>query len=121
MGTVNIAELKDQLSSFLHRVRAGEELVIRDRNLPIAKIVPLHGEDGDPEERSLVASGHMTLPTRQLDKKRFWSIGGRMNRSSKIAKAILKAIAADRKGYAGLLGHKRDHSHLRTRAKRQRG
>ena len=26
MGTVNIAELKDQLSSFLQRVRAGEEL-----------------------------------------------------------------------------------------------
>ena len=48
VGTVNIAELKDQLSSFLQRVRAGEEIIIRDRNLPIAKIVPLH-EDGDPE------------------------------------------------------------------------
>ena len=121
MGTVNIAELKDQLSSFLHRVRAGEELVIRDRNLPIAKIVPLHGEDGDPEELSLVASGHMTLPTKQSDQKMFWSIGGRMKKSAKIAKAIQQAIAADRKDYAGLLGHKRDHSHLRARAKRQRG
>jgi prevent-host-death family protein len=120
MGTVNIAELKDQLSSFLHRVRAGEELVIRDRNLPIAKIVPLHGEDGDRDELSLVASGHMTLPAQQLDQKRFWSIGGRMKKSPKIAKAIQQAIAADRKDYAGLLGHKRDHSHLRTRAKRQR-
>ena len=121
MGTVNIAELKDRLSSFLHRVRAGEELVIRDRNLPIAKIVPLHGEDSDPEELSLVASGHMTLPTQQFDQKRFWSIGGRMKKSPKLAKAIQQAIAADRKDYAGLLGHKRDHSHLRTRAKRQRG
>jgi prevent-host-death family protein len=92
MGTVNIAELKDQLSAFLHRVRAGEELVIRDRNLPIAKIVPVIGEDGDQEELLLVASGHMTLPAQQLDQKRFWS----------------------------MLGHKRDHSHLRTRAKRQR-
>src|SRR5437588_2251240 len=97
MGTVNIAELKDRLSSFLHRVRAGEELVIRDRNLPIAKIVPLQGEDG--EELSLVASGHMTLPTQQLDQKRFWSIGGRMKKSSKLAKAIQQAIAADRKDY----------------------
>ena len=119
MATVNIAELKDQLSSFLQRVRAGEELVIRDRNLPIAKIVPLHG--GDPEELSLVASGHMTLPAQQLDQKRFWSIGGRTKKSPKIGKAIQQAIAAERKEYAGLLGHKRDHSHLRTRAKHQRG
>ena len=121
MGTVNIAELKDQLSSFLHRVRAGEELVIRDRNLPIAKIVPLHSEDGDREELALVAAGHMTLPTKQLDQKKFWGIGGRMKKSAKIAKAIQQAITADRKDYAGLLGHKRDHSHLRARAKRQRG
>src|SRR5919198_1258284 len=108
MGSVNIAELKDQLSLFLHRVRAGEELVIRDRNLPIAKIVPLHSGEGDPEELSLVASGHMTLPTQQLDQKRFWSIGSRMKRNPKLAKAIHLAIAADRKEYAGILGHKRD-------------
>jgi len=121
MGTVNIAELKDQLSSFLHRVRAGEELIIRDRNVPIAKIVPLHSEDGDPEELSLVASGHMTLPMQQLDQRRFWNIGGRMKNSPGIAKAIHKAIAAERRDYARILGHKRDHSHLRTRPKRQRG
>ena len=121
MGTVNIAELKDRLSSFLQRVRAGEELVIRDRNLPIAKIVPLRSEDGDPDELALVASGHMTLPTKQLDRKRFWNIGGRMKKSPKIAKAIRQAIRADRKDYGGLLGHKRDNSHLRARTKRQRG
>jgi antitoxin (DNA-binding transcriptional repressor) of toxin-antitoxin stability system len=91
VGTVNIAELKDQLSSFLPRVRAGEELVVRDRNLPIAKIVPLHGKDVDPEELSLVASGHMTLPRQHLDHKRFWAIGGRMKKSSKIANAIRRA------------------------------
>src|ERR1051326_1081683 len=117
--TVNIAKLKDQLSLFLVRVRAGEEIVIRDRNLPIAKIVPLRG-DGDPEELSLVASGYMTLPIQQLDQKRFWSIGGRI-KSPKIGNAIQQAISVDRNDYAGILGLKRDHSHLRTRAKRRRG
>jgi len=121
MGAVNIAELKDKLSSFLHRVRAGEELIIRDRNLPIAKIVPLRGEVGDPDELALVASGHMTLPAQQLDQKRFWSIGARMKKDPKLVKAIDQAISADREEYAGVLGHKRDHSHLRTRPKRQRG
>jgi prevent-host-death family protein len=119
VGTVNIAELKDQLSSFLHRVRAGEELVIRDRNLPIAKIVPLRGEEMDPEELSLVASGQMALPKQELDQKRFWTIGGPMKRSRKIANAIKRAIAAEREDYAGVLGHKRHRSHLRARAKRQ--
>ena len=95
-------------------------MLIRDRNLPISKIVPLRGEDGETEELSLVASGHMTLPIQQLDQKRFWSIGGRMKKSPKIAEVIQQAIAAERKDYAGLLGHKRDHPHLRTRAKRQR-
>ena len=118
---MNIAELKDQLSSFLHRVRAGEEFVVRDRNLPIARIVPLRGEDMHPEELSLVASGQMTLPKQELDQKRFWAIGGGMKGSRKLANAILRAIAADRKDYGGLLGHKRDHSHLRARAKRKRG
>lgn len=117
MRTVNIAQLKDQLSSFLHRVRAGEELIVRDRNIPIARIVPLHSEDGAPEELSLVANGHMTLPAKRLDQKRFWSIGGRIKKNAKLAKAIRQAIAADRKDYAGLLGHKRDRSHLRTRPK----
>lgn len=120
MGTVNIAELKDRLSSFLHRVRAGEEIVIRDRNLPIAKIVPLHGEDMDPEEISLVASGQMALPKQKLDQKRFWAAGGGVKGNRNLAGAIQRAIAADREDYDSLLGHKRDHSHLRAGAKRKR-
>jgi hypothetical protein len=81
----------------------------------------MRGEDMDTEERSLVASGQMTLPRQELDQKRFWSIGGGMKRNPRVAKAIARAIAADREDYAGLLGHKRDHSHLHARAKHQQG
>ena len=118
---MNIAELKDQLSSFLHLVREGEELIVRDRSIPIARIVPLHGEDMDLEELSLVASGQMTLPKQELDPERFWAIGCSMKPSRKVAKAIQRAISADREEYGSLLGHQRDHSHLRTRAKRNPG
>lgn len=38
---VNVGVLKNQLSRYLHRVRAGEEITITDRNEPIAKIIPL--------------------------------------------------------------------------------
>ena len=41
MRSVNIAELKNSLSAYLRLVRDGEEVVIRDRNRAIARIVPI--------------------------------------------------------------------------------
>ncbi|HEV2690836.1 MAG TPA: type II toxin-antitoxin system prevent-host-death family antitoxin [Bryobacteraceae bacterium] len=116
MGTVNVAELKNKLSSFLQRARAGEEIVIRDRNLPIAKIVPLAGQDMELDEASLVASGQMTLPRKKLNEKRFWAIGRGARPDRKLKHAIQRAIEAEREERdAGLLGHKRHHPHLRSR------
>lgn len=63
MKTVNVARLKNQLSLYLRYVRKGEPVLIRDRNNPIAKIVPLElGGDEDTELTSLVASGILKLP-----------------------------------------------------------
>ena len=67
MQTVNIADLKNNLSAWLEQVRNGEELVVKDRNTPIARLMPLAaGEDLDAEEESLVAAGLMRLA---LDRK----------------------------------------------------
>jgi len=74
MITVNIAELKNRLSSYLQHVRAGEEIIIRDRNLPIARLV-LASVETSAEELSLVASGRMVLPAQELDQEAFWAIG----------------------------------------------
>ncbi len=38
---LGIAELKAHLSAYLKRVRAGESLVVHDRDTPIARIVPV--------------------------------------------------------------------------------
>jgi prevent-host-death family protein len=40
MRTVNIAELKNRLSTYLNFAKAGEEVIIRDRNRPVARLVP---------------------------------------------------------------------------------
>ena len=40
MTEVKIAELKSQLSQYLRLVRNGAEIVIKDRETPIARIVP---------------------------------------------------------------------------------
>jgi len=39
MRTVNIAELKARLSAHIRRVRAGEEVLVCDRNKPVARIM----------------------------------------------------------------------------------
>lgn len=41
MKTANIAELKDSLTKFIAEVEAGEEVEIRRRNLPVARLVPI--------------------------------------------------------------------------------
>jgi len=121
MRSVNIAELKNQLSACLQRVRAGEELVVRDRNIPIARIVPLNGEDLEAEELSLVASGKMMLPKKPFNEERFWSIGARI-KTPDLRAAIQKAVdGAREEPYAGLLGHQRNRAHLRPRPNKRRG
>ena len=60
---VNVRKLKCGLSSYLDVEQEGEEIVVRDRDTPIARIVPLTVRGGDDfEEAVLVASGVMTLP-----------------------------------------------------------
>jgi prevent-host-death family protein len=41
MSTVNIHEAKTQLSKLLVRVESGEEIIIANRGVPVAKLVPI--------------------------------------------------------------------------------
>jgi prevent-host-death family protein len=92
MRSVNIAELKNRLSHYLNEVRAGEEILIRDRNLAIARIVPLqHSPDQDSELLSLAAQGKLRLGEGVLDES-FWELPA--PRVS--AEALRRAIAEER-------------------------
>ena len=51
ISRINVADAKAHLSKYLRRVKAGETIVICERNVPIAEIRPLGG--GRPHERSL--------------------------------------------------------------------
>ena len=66
MRSVNVAELKNQLSKYLTFAKGGEEIIIRDRNLPVAKLVPFSAEEASEEDLLLVASGIMRLPKRSV-------------------------------------------------------
>ena len=56
--------IENELSRYLNEVREGEELLIRDRRVPIAKIVPLK-QAGEPEaEETSEAAGRRTKRAR---------------------------------------------------------
>jgi prevent-host-death family protein len=57
MRTVNIADLKARLSAFIQHVREGEEVLVCERNRPVARIVPCHLEDYSEQEKRLIARG----------------------------------------------------------------
>ena len=98
MRTANIGTLKNQLSAYLKFVRNGEEVIVCDRNVPVARILPFHpAEDLDAEEARLVAAGIMTLPksTKPIDWDAFWAIPtGTVSREA--AREAIKWAKGDR-------------------------
>jgi antitoxin (DNA-binding transcriptional repressor) of toxin-antitoxin stability system len=92
MRSVNVAKLKDQLSKYLTFAKGGEEVVIRDRNLPVAKLVPYSAEGADEQELMLVAAGKLRLPKVRLDVKQLLRIPtGRV-----AGNKAIQAVVADR-------------------------
>jgi prevent-host-death family protein len=73
MKTVNIGDLKNQLSAYLQYVRNGEEVVVRDRNRPVARILPYDQTNMSEEDIQLVGTGAMKMPERKMDWDRFWA------------------------------------------------
>ena len=62
MKTVNIADLKNRLSTYLQLVRDGEEVIVKDRNQPVARISRYDTSALSASERRLVASGALKMP-----------------------------------------------------------
>ena len=94
MRTVNVAQLKNQLSKYLRFAKSGEEVVIRDRNLPIAKLVPFTADDASEEELKLVAEGKMRLPKAKLDLDQLFKMPTARVKGNRAVEALL----ADREG-----------------------
>lgn len=90
MKSVNVAELKNKLSAYLQMVRKGEEIIVRDRALPIARISPCNTELLSESERRLVATGLMKPPTHAIDWKKFWSMPGPDLTDEQARRAILE-------------------------------
>lgn len=66
MKKASISELKNQLSAYLQRVRAGQTVIVYDRNRPIARIDRIADEDDDDRIVQLQRTGIITPPSEPL-------------------------------------------------------
>lgn len=62
MKSVNISVLKAQLSAHIQLVRRGEEVLICDRNKPVARIIPCSSNNYAEQQQRLVARGTLVPP-----------------------------------------------------------
>jgi prevent-host-death family protein len=60
--SVGVAELRQNLSVYLRRVKKGERLVVTDRNRPVAELGPAPSTGADLDR--LIAEGRVAPPVR---------------------------------------------------------
>jgi prevent-host-death family protein len=70
--TAAIAELKANLSRYLSRVKSGEEILVTERGVAIARLVPVARQDMD-DLRELERQGLVRIGTGRLPKD-FWKL-----------------------------------------------
>jgi antitoxin (DNA-binding transcriptional repressor) of toxin-antitoxin stability system len=89
MRSGNVAERKNRLSKYLPFARDGEEVEIRDRDLPVAILVPFSAEGADDRELVLIAAGKLRLPKVRLNGKEFLKIPTGSVAGNKSIRAVL--------------------------------
>jgi prevent-host-death family protein len=117
MASVQIADLKNNLSAYLRKVRTGEEVIICDRKSPIAKIVPLSAGDLDLEAQELIAKGLMLPARKPFDADAFFAIGRGVRMPRVNRAALQRAMDFAREDVnVGILGRKRARKPVRPRS-----
>lgn len=81
MGAVGVKELKNRLTHYLRRTKAGEEVIVTERGKPIAVLQPIQSATNirslETRLAQLAAQGWLTTPQRQpLMRVRRVKVGG---------------------------------------------
>jgi len=90
MKTAAVSELKALLSKYLTNVKAGEEVVVTDRGIPIAKIVPIKrmGNEIPSHLLTLERAGLARIGKSSLSSG-FWSLPRPKDKKGVALKAML--------------------------------
>lgn len=64
MKSAGVAELKAHLSEYLARVKRGAELVVTERGVPVARLVPLDPKTRNDSRRARLIRAGVIIPGR---------------------------------------------------------
>lgn len=98
MEKASIAQLKNNLSAYLRKVRAGQPLLVCDRDVPIARIERIESSGAGADRLALLAAQGITRPpARPLSAPDLESELPRpLPRAAAILEALLEERADDR-------------------------
>ena len=93
MKTAGVAELKTRLSTYLKLVKSGSEILITERGVPIAKLVPIDAaRKRETRRQRLAAAGLLTLGRGRLPKELLAPPTG----DPQVGEGVLAALLAER-------------------------
>jgi prevent-host-death family protein len=92
MKTTGIAELKAHLSRYLEQVKGGQEVLVTERGLPVAKLVPLHAVEERASRRHRLARAGLL----HLGAGRVRAALLRAPRGARVGASVFKALLAER-------------------------
>jgi prevent-host-death family protein len=97
MKSAAVAELKANLSKYLAQVKAGEQVLVTDRGVPVAKLVSvdtrntdLSGHLQDLEKAGLVILGSGKLP------KSFWEWKRPLDKKGRAVRTLIQERSRER-------------------------
>lgn len=98
MERATVSKLKDNLSAYLRKVRAGHTVVIYDRDVPIACIERIESSDRGRDRLALLRAQGLTRPaTRALSMERLREVLPRdLPRNARLAEALREERDASR-------------------------
>ena len=89
MEKATVSKLKDNLSAYLRKVRAGHSVVIYDRNVPIARLERIESAGAGSDRLALLrAQGAVRPPARPLAAKQLRALLKPLPRKSRLAEAL---------------------------------
>jgi antitoxin (DNA-binding transcriptional repressor) of toxin-antitoxin stability system len=98
MEKASVSKLKDNLSAYLRKVRAGHSVVIYDRDVPIARLERIESSGGGADRLALLCAQGLTRPpARPLSPARLRALLSKAApRSARVPEALGELRAEDR-------------------------
>lgn len=89
MEKATVSKLKDNLSAYLRKVRAGHPVVIYDRNVPIARIERIEAAGRGADRLALLRSqGLVRPPTKRMTARQLKALAAPVPQAARLLEAL---------------------------------